>query len=44
MLRKRMRSKHSKKAKYKKGLSLNQKNEFGFKCTKRGFLDIENQS
>lgn len=39
-----MRSKHSKKAKYKKGLSFNQENEFGFKCTKRGFLDIENQS
>jgi hypothetical protein len=44
MLRKRMRSVHSKQAKYEKGLSSNQEIEFGFKWAKRVFFDVANQS
>ena len=41
MLRKRMRSMHSKPTKDEKGLSLNQKIELGCICAKKGFLDVE---
>jgi len=39
-----MRSIHSKQTKDEKGLSLNQEIEFGNIYTKRGFLNIRNQS
>jgi hypothetical protein len=44
MFKKRMRSMHSKQTKDEKGLPLNQEIRFGCICTKRDFLNIENQS
>jgi hypothetical protein len=39
-----MRSMHFKQTKDEKGLSLNQKIEFGCICVKKDFLDIKNQN